>query len=101
MGITLDTLAVVTVGTSAVQASTTSLETGYAVFTADPTNSVKIYMGASDVATTTGIPMDPGESIIISDDKGGYDNGFDLSEIYFRSGSASQKVRINYFPRNK
>lgn len=89
----------VTVGTTRVQAQAAvagSLKLGVIV-QADKANTVTIFVGAEDVTTAIGIELAAGESVSFNDfGNPGLVNEWDLTKIYFVSGSAGQKVRIAY-----
>lgn len=89
----------VAVGTTraAIQAAVAqSLKLGLIV-QADKANTATIFVGSEDVTTLNGIELAAGESISFNDfGNPGLVNEWDLTKIYFVSGSAGQKARVSY-----
>jgi len=74
-----------TVGTTAVQLTTTTTSLSFGVLVkADQNNTGNVYVGDSSVSTTNGFKLSPGQAIEIEID--------DASKIYVIADAADQKV---------
>jgi len=75
----------VTVGTTAVQLTSTSTPLNFGIVVkADPNNSGNVYVGDSSVSTSNGYLLTPGESISFEID--------DVSKVYVVADTDNQKI---------
>lgn len=85
----------ITVGTSAVQLRSVSKPLLSCSIQATSTNTVPIYIGGSDVSTTNGYAIAPGNSVDLADIFSGRGvHEWDVTKVYLISGSAAQNARI-------
>ena len=85
---------------TATQISSTVLRTPAVTLVADAGNTVQMYFGESDVSTTKGAPIAPGQSITIQCPQyGGSDDDLLLSDLYIYATTSSQILYVVYLGR--
>lgn len=90
---------VTTAGTP-VQATAARIYAYSVVVSSDSKNTGKVYVGDSAVASTSGIELDPGQSVTITPEQiRGQTEELLLSDIYVDASVNSSKFRISYLAR--
>lgn len=69
------------------------------IITAEASNSGSLYVGDSNVTTTNGIPIEPGNTLTLATPERDRYTEIDLADIYIITGTSSNKARISYLRR--
>lgn len=71
----------------------TQLEVAKAIIKAQSDNTGNIFVGGSDVSSTTGYVLDAGEKVILEPPQG----YVDLSQVYIDAGTTGDGVEVIYY----
>jgi hypothetical protein len=85
--------------TSPINTNVSVLGTGYiyatsVVLHAPSTNTSDVLIGGADLSSSNGIPLSPGQTFSIAVDSTGVIEKIKASELYVRSGSTANEIRV-------
>lgn len=94
----LFTLAAITISTAGTRQaiSSTAVPVASYLIEADASNTGKVYVGDSTVASTNGVALSAGESLSAESHE---DDELDLSDVYVDTATNGNKVRVQYIKR--